>query len=114
MDIIVGERGSGKTTKLLEDCYRNSGVFVTSNPRWLKLEVERLGYKGMKIISYQEFVSGNFHPDTKFYIDEAQWLLSKVFNKVDIAEITIGIKPPRHEYDEGRDLVLKAIKSEEY
>lgn len=72
MTIISGAKGTGKTRRLLELASFNKGVVVCEDPEVMRHRAHKCGITGLYIISYEEYVSGEFsqpvfiHDVTKF------------------------------------------------
>lgn len=93
MDIICGDRGCGKTTKLIKKSAVFGGVIVCFN----KKEAERVAFLAEVMnlnirhpITYDDFLLKRYYPHgiKELYIDNADLLLQYMAN-VNIKSITI-------------------------
>lgn len=75
---IIGERGSGKTSRLMLLAKETGGVIVCSNSRAMQEKARAYGISGLDFVSYSDFVR---HPNLykKFYIDELECFISYIF-----------------------------------
>ena len=85
MEKIIGERGSGKTTKLLELCHEKGYVFVSPTFRSAQYAedlVKSKGWDDVPIITAYQFVSETLRIPSEyknqFVIDELDWFLQKL------------------------------------
>jgi hypothetical protein len=88
---IVASRGTGKTRALMEEAYKNNGLFVCQNPHRMYAKADTYGFHGLKIISFRDFideiqphtvygdvqVTGYKHEyDCDIYVDELEGLVN--------------------------------------
>ena len=67
---VIGERGTGKTFKLMKLAQEHNGVFVCQNPQAMKQKALNYGLSGFDIISYKEFYRTFDEIHTSYFIDE--------------------------------------------
>ena len=65
---IIGENGTGKTKRLMEEALKNNGVFVCKDVIRCKEKAMAYGIYGLPIISYHDYTYGNFDLDKPVFI----------------------------------------------
>ena len=105
---IIEERGTGKTRSLMEEAYKNNGIFVCQNAFHMREKANAYGLHGLEIISFQDFINeiqlhefeytnikatGYRHEyGKKVYIDELEGFINYLcFNRFGGYTITTGI-----------------------
>lgn len=58
---IIEDRGTGKTKRLMEEAYKNNGIFVCQNAYPMREKANAYGFAGLKIVSFEEFIE-DIHP----------------------------------------------------
>ena len=79
---VFGERGSGKTTKLIELAHENGYILVVPNFRMSKYAAElaaHLGYRDVQIIDFTHFLARFPKCKEKFLIDELDMCLADLY-----------------------------------
>ena len=54
---IIASRGTGKTRALMEEAYKNDGLFVCQNAMRMREKASAYGLHGLKIISFSDFIN---------------------------------------------------------
>lgn len=96
MEIILGNRGSGKTVELIKACAKdNNGVIVCVTKRSCKYVFEtskRLGYSIFYPISFQDFINENYNGCLfkNFYFDNIDLCLQFYHPNVCVKGITLN------------------------
>jgi hypothetical protein len=54
---LIGNRGTEKTKKLMEQAYQNNGIFVCQNAVHMREKADNYGFKGLIILSYDNLIS---------------------------------------------------------
>lgn len=62
---IVASRGTGKTRALMEEAYKNNGLFVCQNAHRMFEKANAYGFNGLKIISFRDFID-EIEPHTMY------------------------------------------------
>jgi len=94
MEVIYSEKGTGKTTKLIELSASTNGYIVCKDHNEayrVVFEANKLGKKIPFPLTYSEFFNSQFCGKNIecFYIDNADLFLSHLSNGVPIKTITI-------------------------
>ena len=58
---IIEDRGTGKTRRLMEEAYKNNGIFVCQNAYPMREKANAYGFVGLQIVSFEEFIE-NIRP----------------------------------------------------
>lgn len=53
---IIASRGTGKTRSLMEEAYKNNGLFVCQNASRMREKANAYGFHGLNIISFRDFI----------------------------------------------------------
>ena len=69
---IIGDRSSGKTSRLMLLAKEHNGVFVCSNPRAAQAKAQGYGLIGFDIISYNDYMMKNYDIGKPCFIDELE------------------------------------------
>lgn len=77
---IIDSRGSGKTSRLMLLAKENNGVLVCANPYDMREKALGYGLVGFDIISYDEYLGGEFDSNKPCFIDEAERFLKSFGN----------------------------------
>lgn len=94
MEIIMGNRNSGKTTKLIEEAHKYNGYIVAID----RQDADRIYKQAMMMdkdinypLTYAEFIGNRYYDRgvRHIYIDNAEMLLQRMTN-VPITAITIN------------------------
>lgn len=97
MNIVLGYRRSGKTTRLIEKCAKDRySIIVCPNRVMCKIVFQQALEMGKKIpypITFREFASGNWENRfiDKFYFDELQGSLQALSQGVPIDDVVIDV-----------------------
>ena len=76
---IIDNRGTGKTSKLMQIAKDNNAVFVCSNPYSMEQKAKSYNIDGINFISYNDFIH-DFNPDIDQYVvDELEIFLKHIF-----------------------------------
>ena len=54
---IIESSGTGKSRRLMEEAYRNNGIFVCQNALHMREKANAYGLSGLKIVSFDEFIN---------------------------------------------------------
>ena len=94
--VCVGGRQSGKTTELIKEVHKNAGTIVTINKRSKKNILDKAEELNLKIkdpITYDDFINQDLKfKICRFYIDDIDIFLKKLFPLLTIEGITITKK----------------------
>ena len=87
---VIDERGSGKTSKLMQIAKDNNAMFVCSNPLAMEVKARAYGIPDVKFISYHDFVT-SYEPGN-VVIDEAEEFVKSIMgdNQLIGYSLTIG------------------------
>lgn len=77
MDIILKERGHGKTMELIHLSAQTGIPIVCSNPYFVKMKAEEICLKIPDPITHKELIQMDTKPD-RIYIDELGLVLKKI------------------------------------
>lgn len=100
MEIIMGSRRSGKTTKLIEMCAENGGYIVCISRHHAHGIAQMARAMKLKIpqsITFDEFISKQYYAQERLYIDDADALLS-MLSRVPVVAITMTDNPDSLRY----------------
>ena len=78
---IVGERGSGKTTKLFHIAQEKNAIILTTNSRALRAKAKSLGYDDLEIIGFGDLNNDNFSFNKDVLVDNAEYVLQGLLNQ---------------------------------
>lgn len=87
MDILIGGRGSGRTTQLIKACSNNPGSVIVCATNVMACNVaataKRLNIDIPKPISFQELVNGHMQGRkvTQYYFDDLDLILQTSITK---------------------------------
>lgn len=81
MHTIVGERGSGKTTKIFQLAKETGAMVLCPNSRALRQKAKAMGYGDLEIIGFGDLDNDNFSFDKPVLVDEAATILEGLLNK---------------------------------
>lgn len=88
MKRIIDGRGTGKTMRLFQEAKEQNAVVVCSNPAAFADKAIRYGIVGLKFMSYNDFLEGNYEPgDNTVVVDELEELLRVFCNYDPMSEI---------------------------
>lgn len=59
MDLIFGERGSGRTLRCFNYARKNNAIIISNNARALRVKAKALGFDDVKILAPEE-LNGNY------------------------------------------------------
>lgn len=79
---VIGERGTGKTFKLMQLAQEHNGVFVCQNPQAMKQKALNYGLSGFDIISYIEFNRIFDEIDRIYFIDEIDLFFKEIESQI--------------------------------
>lgn len=88
---IIDNRGSGKTSRLMLLAKEHNGILVCANPYAMKDKAISYGLTGFDIISYIDYMTGNYDINKPLFIDELDRFL-QIISEDNIAgySLTIG------------------------
>ena len=78
---IIGQRGSGKTTKLFEQARKNNAMILTSNSHALRVKAHNLGYDDIEINGLGNLKNDDYSLDKPALIDECPYFLEGLLEK---------------------------------
>jgi hypothetical protein len=80
MDRILGSRGTGKTKQLMYLAARNNGIFVSANPKAMRVKARDYGIEMSEdqFASYHDLIEPMALGHRKLYIDEVDGLLQYI------------------------------------
>lgn len=78
---IIGERGSGKTTKLFRIAQEKNAMILTANSRALRTKAKSLGYNDLEIIGFGDLNNDNFSFNKDILVDNAEYVLQGLLNQ---------------------------------
>ena len=78
---IVGNRGTGKTTKLIKYAAEHDMMILTTNSRALREKARSLGYKDVEIIGFGNLKNDDFSFGKKVLVDNAEYVLQTLLDK---------------------------------
>lgn len=81
MHTIIGERGTGKTTKIFQLAKEINAIVLCPNSRALRQKAKALGYEDIEIIGFGDLDNDNYSFDKPVLIDEAAYILEGLLNK---------------------------------
>lgn len=96
MKIILREPRAGKTTELIERCYKNGGYIVCPDGKCAQEISKKAKEMNMRIaypLTFQEFLSKKYYiPGVrKIYIDNADMLIRSLTAGVEIDSIVMDL-----------------------
>lgn len=71
---IIGERGVGKTRKLLEEAQKKNAIVICKNPDAMRVKAQNYGFYRMSIIGYDDI--NDLNKDDVYVIDELKDFLN--------------------------------------
>lgn len=81
-NVIVGQRGSGKTYRLFAAADAVGGVIVSRHPEKSRVKARTLGFINIKdFISYKDFVE-NHDTEKSYFIDRIETFIEQTFPQV--------------------------------
>lgn len=82
MDIFVGQRGSGRTTKLIKMSAASQGIIVAATKAqcsYVKSMAAKMELDIPEPIDFAEFLNtGHCHPEKTWLIDNLEWCLESI------------------------------------
>lgn len=95
MEVIYKKPGTGKTTELIKMCEQDYGYIVCADMRQVKMVQQMAMEMGCKIpypTTFETFLSGKYYAPgvKKFYIDDADWLISKLARGNEVKAVTMS------------------------
>lgn len=54
MDLILGERGSGRTLRCFHYARKNNAIIISNNARALRVKAKALGFNDIEILTLEE------------------------------------------------------------
>ncbi|SNR99995.1 hypothetical protein SAMN04488503_2270 [Humidesulfovibrio mexicanus] len=95
MQIIMLERGAGKTAKVIEECRKHGGYIVCPGRREAKDIADKAAAWGIRIpypLTFEEFLRGQFRGRgvKAFHIDNADLLIQYMARGVPVVTASMG------------------------
>lgn len=78
MNVIVGQRGTGKTKKLIQDAAAVDGIIVCKNPEFIVNKMHAYGIVGLRVISVKEYLTPGNKSNSLYFIDNAEDLFEEL------------------------------------
>lgn len=89
-NVIIGQKGSGKTYRLFEQANAVGGVIVGENPKNLRIVARTKGFENIKdFIDYNTYIDLMGLTGDVYFIDNIEDFMSKIFN--DVQGFTVSI-----------------------
>lgn len=89
-NVIIGQKGSGKTYRLFEKADTVGGVIVGENPKNLRIIARTKGFENIKdFIDYDTYVNQMGMTGDSYFIDNIEDFISKIF--YDVQGFTVSI-----------------------
>jgi len=89
-NVIIGQKGSGKTYRLFEKADAIGGVIVGENPKNLRIIARTKGFENIKdFIDYETYINQMGMTGDSYFIDNIEDFISKIF--YDVQGFTISI-----------------------
>ena len=90
MNVIIGQRSSGKTYRLFEQADAVGGVIVGENPKNLRIAARTKGFENIKdFIDYETYINLMGVTGDSYFIDNVEDFVSKIF--YDVQGFTVSI-----------------------
>lgn len=80
MHTIIGERGSGKTTKIFQLAKQTGAMVLCPNSRALRQKAKAMGYEDLEIIGFGDLNNDDYSIDKPVVVDEAATVLNILLN----------------------------------
>ena len=94
-EIIIGERGSGKTTELIKRSAETGSYILVATKmmaRCIHLSALDMGYHIPYPITIKEYLTGGVDKRTPILIDELDLVLGSIFNLEKVEAVTLTKK----------------------
>lgn len=90
-NVIIGQRGSGKTYRLFEEADQAGGIIVGANPIDLRTAARMKGFLNIKnFIGYNDFIEDYCaNVDNVYFIDNIESFVSNIFPQVQNYTVSI-------------------------
>ena len=89
-NVIIGQRGSGKTYRLFEQADAVGGVIVGENPKNLRIIARTKGFDKIKdFIDYRTYMNVMGMTGDSYFIDNIEMFIERVF--YDVQGFTVSI-----------------------
>ena len=90
-NVIIGQRGSGKTYRLFEEADQVGGIIVGANPIDLRTAARMKGFLNIKnFIGYSDFIEDYCqNVEYKYFIDNIEIFVSHIFPQVQNYTVSI-------------------------
>jgi hypothetical protein len=83
MFIVYGERGIGKTKKLIEQAVETNGIIACRDPEHMRARAHSYGITGLTVVSYEELANRKIvHPSKPVYIHDINSFIEYNFQEV--------------------------------
>lgn len=77
---IIEGRGTGKTSRLMLLAKEHNGTIICANPYAMREKAHAYGLTGFDIVSYIDFVDGNYDTTKPYFIDELEVFMKTIFD----------------------------------
>lgn len=83
-NVIIGQRGSGKTYRLFEQADEIGGIVVGADPTSLRMAARLKGFANIKnFIAYSDFIEDYCqNVDNYYFIDNIELFINSVFPQI--------------------------------
>ena len=90
-NIIIGQRGSGKTYRLFEQADEQGGIIVGAEPVLLRMAARMKGFSNIKnFIAYNDFIEDYCKSiDNCYFIDDLEAFMNSIFPQVQNYTVSI-------------------------
>lgn len=78
---IIDSRDSGKTSRLMLLAKENNGILVCNDPYSMRNKAYAYGLVGFDIISYIDYLNGNYDKTKPCFIDELELFIKRGLGK---------------------------------
>ena len=79
---IVDSRSSGKSSRLMLLAKESDGIIVCKYPQSMRAKAYAYGLVGFDIISYQDYLEGNYDSNKQCFIDEIEEFVKTIGNNL--------------------------------
>ena len=93
MNVYVGGRGFGKTTRMIEEVKKNNGILVVHTGLYAKQITEYFGLRKDQVMCFREIMNGRLRGDHRqLYVDDAGVILGRLLGNVGTISVTGAAK----------------------
>lgn len=79
---LIGERGSGKTEKLIDIAVENNGTIVCKKPQHIVEMGYSMGLTNLKVVSYDSYLANKESVEGPVYVDDMDSLLETLDSRI--------------------------------